>query len=218
MDVPELDAISRPTWALWDDLRRAQAGDAFCGEMRGKMECKDADVDEYDDHDGLLLCRGRVYVPSTGPLKETIIKHVHDSMFGGHSGVYRTWMRQANTFYWPGQQGEVQEYVARCDECQRVKADSRRPGGLLQPLPVPERIWEDITMDFIEGLPMSNGFIGLMVVVDRLTKYAHFIPLTHTYTAKSITRLFVEYMMKLHVGSSFDCDRDRIFLSSFWSV
>ncbi|CAA0826204.1 Unknown protein, partial [Striga hermonthica] len=173
---------------------------------------------DHDMHEGLLLYHGRVVVPEAGSLREDIIRHFHDSKFGGYSGVLRTWMRIASTFYWPGLRGDVRDYVGRCDECQRTKADVHRPGGLLQPLPVPARIWEDITMDFIEGLPLSNGFNGVMVVVDRLTKYAHFIPLTHPYTAKSIAKLFVEYVMTLHgLPRSIVSDRDRIFMSSFWS-
>ncbi|CAA0840424.1 Unknown protein, partial [Striga hermonthica] len=175
-------------------------------------------VIDYELHNDLLLHRGRVYVPDSGQLREQILQHFHDSKVGGHSGIYRTWMRIANTFFWPGQQSTVHNYIARCDDCQRTKSDSRRPSGLLQPLPVPEAIWEDITMDFIEGLPNSNGFDGVMVVVDRLTKYAHFIPITHPYTARSIARLFVEYVMKLHgAPRSIVSDRDRIFMSSFWS-
>ncbi|CAA0831446.1 Uncharacterized mitochondrial protein AtMg00860, partial [Striga hermonthica] len=217
-DVAELDAITGPTWAVWNELRKAQDEDAHCRDVIEKLNVGQDEDEDHDMHEGLLLYHGRVVVPKAGSLREEIIRHFHDSKFGGHSGVFRTWMRIASTFYWPGLRGDVRDYVRRCDECQRTKADARRPGGLLQPLPVPARIWEDITMDFIEGLPLSNGFNGVMVVVDRLIKYAHFIPLTHPYTAKSIAKLFVEYVMKLHgVPRSIVSDRDRIFMSSFWS-
>ncbi|CAA0835568.1 Unknown protein, partial [Striga hermonthica] len=217
-DVAELDTVMGPTWAVWAELRKSQDEDAHCRDVIEKLNVGHDEDKDHDMHDGLLLYRGRVIVPDAGSLREEIIQHFHDSKFGGHSGVFRTWMRIASTFYWPGMRGDVRDYVGRCDEYQRTKADARRPGGLLQPLPVPARIWEDITMDFIEGLPLSNGFNGVMVVVDRLTKYAHFIPLTHPYTAKSIAKLFVEYVMKLHgVPRSIVSDRDRIFMSSFWS-
>ncbi|CAA0836351.1 Uncharacterized mitochondrial protein AtMg00850, partial [Striga hermonthica] len=215
-DVPELSAITGPTWAIWEEIRKAQVEDTHCQELRQSIEAGKTTAIDYELHNDLLLHRGRVYVPDSGQLREQILQHFHDSKVGGHSGIYRTWMRIANTFFWPGQQGTVRDYIARCDDCQRTKSDSRRPGGLLQPLPVPEAIWEDITMDFIEGLPNSNGFDGVMIVVDRLTKYAHFIPITHPYTAKSIARLFVEYVMKLHgAPRSIVSDRDRIFMSSF---
>ncbi|GER26123.1 ty3-gypsy retrotransposon protein [Striga asiatica] len=93
----------------------------------------DASVADYERHNDLLLYRGRVFVPNEGQLREKILQHFHNSKLGGHSGFYRTWARMVNTFFWPRHQGTVRDYVARCDECQRTKADARWPGGLLQP-------------------------------------------------------------------------------------
>lgn len=116
--------------------------------------------------DQLLFFKGKIWVPEGGSLYTQILQYFHDSLIGGHSGIYCTWARVTTTFYWPGVKSDVKKYVSQCEIFQRVKNDSRRPSALLQPLPIPERIWEDITMDFIEGLPRSNGYNGILEVVD----------------------------------------------------
>ena len=89
--------------------------------------------------------------------------------------------------------------------------------GLLQPLAIPNQAWTNLTMDFIEGLPRSKGKDCIMVVVDRFTKFAHFIYLTHPYSAPEVDRVFLDQVMKLHgVPNSIVFDRDKIFTSLFW--
>jgi hypothetical protein len=107
--------------------------------------------------------------------------------------------------------------VRTCDICHRQKYLASSLGGLLQPLPIPERIWEDISIDFITGLPKAKGYKAILVVVDRLSKYSHFIPLKHPYTARSIGEVFSREVIRLHgLPLSIVSDRDPIFMSSFW--
>jgi hypothetical protein len=91
------------------------------------------------------------------------------------------------------------------------------PAGLLQTLSVPSQVWDEISMDFVEGLPKSNGKEAILVVVDQLTKYAHFLPLRHPFTAATVAGVFFHEVVRLHgVPSIIISDRDRVFMSFFW--
>nr|KYP34553.1 Retrovirus-related Pol polyprotein from transposon 297 family [Cajanus cajan] len=145
------------------------------------------------------------------------VSEFHATPHGGHSGFLRTYRRLAANLYWVGMKKHVQDYVQSCDVCQRQKYAALSPGGLLQPLDIPNQIWEDLSMDFITGLPKSRGFEAILVVVDRLSKYAHFLPLKHPYTAKGIAEVFAREIVRLHgIPNSIASDRDPIFISHFW--
>lgn len=112
----------------------------------------------------------------------------------------------------------MRSFIRGCEVCQRHKAEHTAPAGLLQPLPIPDRIWEDISMDFIDGLPNSNGKTTIFVVVDRLSKYAHFVPLSHPYTAVTVAMSFFDNIFKLHgMPKTIVCDKDLAFTSLFWT-
>jgi hypothetical protein len=120
---------------------------------------------------------------------------------------------------WHGLKAVVTEFVHQCDVCQHAKHLNTYLGGLLQPLQVPEGPWRDITMDFIEGLPLSEGYNVILLFVDRFTEYAHFVPLRHPYSAPMVARDFVDTIVKLHgMPHSITSDRDCIFTSKFWKL
>jgi hypothetical protein len=111
----------------------------------------------------------------------------------------------------------VEEFIKQCAICQQAKHTNTHPAGLLQPLPIPQGVWMDLSMDFIEGLPKSNGYDVILVVVDRLTKYAHFVAIKHPYTTADIAQVFMDRIVKLHgLPQSIVSDRDTVFVSTFW--
>jgi hypothetical protein len=115
---------------------------------------------------------------------------------------------------WHGQ--DIRRFVQECEVCQVSKPETIHPPGLLQPLPIPNRVWSDISMDFIEGLPLSHGSSVILVVVDRFTKYGHFIALGHPFTASKVAQVFLANVLKLHgMPTTIVSDRNLVFTSSF---
>jgi len=213
----QLQAISSPQFQHWDELRHLNVVDPYLRDLREKLIAQPADHPQFTDREGLLLYKGRIVIPPASALCTTLMAEFHNSKVGGHSGVLRTYKRIAQSFYWEAMKKDVRSYVATCDTCQRNKSEARSAAGLLQPLPVPSQVWEEISLDFVDGLPSSTGKTTVMVVVDRLTKYAHFIALTHPYTAKKVAEVFVSNIVRLHgMPTAIVSDRDPIFLSTFW--
>ena len=121
-------------------------------------------------------------------------------------------------YWWPNMKKNMAEFVAQCLTCQQIKAEHQRPAGLLEPLPIPEWKWENITMDFVLGLPrVQRGFNSIWVIVDRITKSAHFLPVKSTYNMDQYARLYIQEIVRLHgVPVSIISDRDPKFTSIFW--
>jgi hypothetical protein len=126
-------------------------------------------------------------------------------------------MKLKQVFTWKGLKMDVENFVKQCSICQKAKHGQQHPVGLLQPLPIPDGAWQGVSMDFIEGLPVSNNCSVIVVVVDRLTKYAHFFATKHPYTTQTIAQLFFDNVVKLHgLPQAVVTDREPIFLSKFW--
>lgn len=132
-------------------------------------------------HDQLLFFKGRMVIPDIPNLRLKLFQECHNSPAGGHGGFLKTFKRLSTQFYWPKMKQEIRVFVQQCLVCQQQKYQTLSPAGLLQPLPIPAQIWEDISMDFIVGLPISNRFDTILVVVDRLSKYAHFLCLSRPF-------------------------------------
>src|SRR5690606_30317778 len=140
--------------------------------------------------DGYLHYDGLIYVPNNHELKMEILKSCHDDPVAGHPGVARTFEMITRNYHWPGLRKFVQTYVANCDACARAKSSRQKPYGILKPLELPRRPWEDISMDHITGLPESENYDAILVVVDRLTKMAHYIPSREDDSANTLARRF----------------------------
>ncbi|VFQ93503.1 unnamed protein product [Cuscuta campestris] len=172
---------------------------------------------DISSNSGILYYKRRLYISPSSPLRNQILHEFHGTPVAGHQGVDRTFRRIADVFYWPGLRREVRAFVASCPACQATKYSTRKPAGLLQPLPIPEQVWDSASMDFVTGLPPSRGFSAIMVVVDRLSKYTHFGPLAAGFDAPKATQLFVDIVVKHHgFPGDIISDRDPIFLSLFW--
>lgn len=166
---------------------------------------------------GRLLRQGKLILPKESRLIGVILREFHDSKQGGHGGILKTQKCIREVFYWKGMMTDIRRYVAACQVCQRYKYSTLAPGGLLQPLTIPLNVWEDVSMDFVEGLPKSEGYNSVLVVVDRFSKYAHFLGLKRPFTATEVAVLFIQEIVKLH-GSpkTIVSDRDKVFKGLFW--
>jgi transposase InsO family protein len=130
-----------------------------------------------------------------------------------------TYHKMKQFVVWKGMKSAVREFVQNCVICQQAKPGRSRSPGLLQPLVVPDAAWQHISMDFVYGLPQSGSVNCILVVVDYFTKYNHFVPLKHPYTAHSMSKLFLNQVYKLHgLPLSIVTDQDRIFTSHLWST
>lgn len=144
---------------------------------------------------------------------------MHAGAIGGHSGVQATLQRVRQLFAWPRMKLSIQQFIDKCSVCKQAKPEHVRYPGLLKPLEVPDEAWQAVTLDFVEGLPRSAGFNSVLVVVDKLTKYAHFLPLSHPYTAVQVAQVYLDQVFKLHgMPAALVSDRDKIFTGHFWQA
>jgi hypothetical protein len=216
--VPTTDRVRpsgfQPHGALTEFQRKLHdaAEDPWFVENSSKEEYK-----WTKDQRGLWLdLKGRMVIPP-GEMRTEVMEACHDSVFSGHFGRAKTEGMIARIFYWPYMSQEIQRYVSDCDTCQRVKPNNRAPQGGLQPLPVAEGKWSDITVDMITELPCTeDGYDAILVFVDRMTKMVHFVPCKKTLDSKGFCQLFMENIVRLHGWPKrVVSDRGSIFTSHF---
>ncbi|GJY58857.1 putative reverse transcriptase domain-containing protein [Tanacetum coccineum] len=168
--------------------------------------------------DGTKCLKGRVWLPLFGGLRDLIMLESHKSKYSIHHGSDKMDHNLRKLYWWPNMKADIATYVSKCLTCAKVKAEHQKPSGLLQQPEIPVWKWERITMDFITKLPRtSSGYDSIWVIVDRLTKSAHFILMNEKYKLEKLTQLYLKEIVCRHrVPVSIILDRDPRFVSRFW--
>nr|GEU31245.1 hypothetical protein [Tanacetum cinerariifolium] len=176
---------------VWDKVKDSWKNDLDTQNLIKSMEHHNYKGNKYSWTDGILKRKEKVVVGNDLELRKELVQHFHNEAIGGHSGAHVTMKNLGSLFYWKGLKKMVKQMIRDCN----------------------------ISMDFIEKLPTSHGKSMILVVVDRLSKYAHFIPLTHPFTASQVTQVFLNQVYKLHgLPESIVSDKDKVFISNFWKA
>ncbi|KAL4565797.1 hypothetical protein LXL04_029903 [Taraxacum kok-saghyz] len=188
-------------------------------DANSKRERVSGEIPSFErDGRGLLTRYGRVWVPFTGGNRQILMDEAHKSMFSIHPGATKMYRDMREDYWWPCMKRDVAKYVEECLTCRKVKAEHQRPHGKLQPLVIPVWKWEQITLDLITKLPKTpRGFNAIWVIVDRLTKSAHFLAIRESSSAEQLADIYVREIVARHgVPVSIVSDRDTRFTSRFW--
>jgi hypothetical protein len=185
--------------------------------IREKMEAGKANCFRKDDQ-RVIWFKDRIVVPKDAEVRQQILDKAHLSRYSIHPGSTKMYQDLKQHYWWTKMKIEIACYVARCDTCRCVKAIHMKTAGPLQPLPILTRKWEDINMDFIVGLPKTaKGFDSIWVIIDRLTKTAHLLPIKVKYTVATYAELYIARILSFHgVPKTIVSDRGPQFLSKFW--
>jgi hypothetical protein len=208
---------------LHEKILTLQRDDDWYKEVKGFIGQSTRIVPQFEgfsfDSDGLLRFKSRIYVPSNAELRMLILSEAHREVYMAHPRVTKMRVELKPLFLWKGMKAYIVNYVARCLECQQVKAKHRNLAGLLQPHAITESKWEVILMDFIIGLSLTvRRHESIFVVVDTLMKSAHFIPMRTMYQAPDIAIVFISEIVRLHdVPKRIISDRRSMFTERFWT-
>lgn len=214
--VAMLVAISSCHPTILDQLQQFYTSHEVGKTLISKFQTV-TDNSHFSITQGILYFKGRIVIPEEVGLRTLLFEEYHASPLGGHSGVKGTLTRLAAAFAWPHMAKEIKARVRECVVCQMHKSPTQKPCGLLQPLAILSQVWEDISMDFITHLPLIHGKSVIWVVVDRLSKFGHFIALPATFSAATIAPIFLTEIHHLHgMPKTIISDWDRVFVSKFW--
>nr|GFC45210.1 retrotransposon protein, putative, Ty3-gypsy subclass [Tanacetum cinerariifolium] len=203
----EPDLISR--------IKEAQKEDS---EIWTIVENLNKQVDFRLDDDNVLWQDTRLVVANDDTLREALLTEAHSSPFSVHPGSTKMYHDLKQYFWWSGMKRDVATFVSKCLICQQVKIEYQQASGLLQQLDILVWKWDEISMDFVTGLPQTQRrHDAIWVVVDRLTKSAHFLPIRKDYPVSRLAKIFQQEIVRLHgTPSAIVSDRDPRFTFRFW--
>jgi len=201
---------------LLSDIQEALGADPKYLELTGS-DINHQNLQWEIRKDGLLYFERRVYVPDANNLRLQVLQLKHDHILAGHPEQSKTYQLIYQDFYWPNLQEFIADYVNSCNTCTQNKSKWHKPYGMLKQLPIPPQPWESIFMDFIEQLPLSNGYTNILVIVDQLTKQTIFIPTTRSIDTTELAQLFIENVFSKHSTPSHVTSDCRVeFISKFF--
>ena len=209
------ELIARPN--LLNQVIKAQKKDEKISAIINQIG-NGKEIEFIVNENGVLYYKDRVCVPDDDELRNAILEEAHSGSFAIHPGRTKMYKDLKMSFWWSRMKRDVSKFVTKCLVCQRVKAEHQVPSGLLQPIRIPEWNWDRITMDFVVGLLLTGRkHDSVWVVVDRLTKSAHFLPVRTDYSLEKLAELYIKEIVRLHgIPVSIISDRDPRFTSRFW--
>ena len=202
--------VVKPT--LEDQIKAAQKRARGIRHINANIASGKAKCFTLDD-EGVVHFENRIVVPKNKNLRQLILKEAHESPLSIHPGGTKMYQDLCQRFWWTRMKREIAQFIAECDASRRVKAEHQRPAGTLRPFPIPKWKWDKVSMDFIIGFPKTQkGNDAIFVVIDRLSKVSHFLPVRESITASQLADLYVSRIVSLSgVPLEINSDRGSIF-------
>jgi hypothetical protein len=214
--------VIEPSGQLLDLVLELQKEDPLCQRLRKEIESNNPRKEYLIDSKGLLRYQDKILIPEQKSLIQELLYLYHDDQFAGHWGIDKTKDLLQRKFYWKNLTSDVHEYIVTCPTCQNMAITRHKPYGKLQSLPIPKGPWQEVSLDFITQLPVSRNkfeeYDAILVVVDRYTKMAKFIPTNGELTAPEFAALFHKHI-ELSYGAprGIVSDRDTRITAKFWA-
>jgi hypothetical protein len=195
---------------LYSTIVNGYSKDGWC------QKALDISMDGLEKHGTLLYYKGRLVIPRVNNLPHTLASLAHNSL--GHFGFNKTYAAMRSSFYWPGMQAFLENsYIPSCDICQHVKAPTVRLFGPLHPLPIADRRFQSVVIDFIRPLPEEDGCDHILTLTDQLGADVRLVPCKKNLTARDLAMLFFDnWFCENGLPAEIVSDRDVLFLSRFW--